>query len=65
MELSKYEKQGQLRNYHVEEKLKETGLKNVVWTPGENPEQERKKKTLGKTEEIQIKYNLTLMIIMH
>lgn len=55
---------GELRNYHVQERLKETGLRNVVWTPGENP-RTGKKKTLGKTEEIQIKYNLTLMIIMH
>lgn len=54
---------GQIRNCHVQEKLKETGLKNV-WTPGENL-RTGKKKTLGKTEEIQIKYNLTLMIIMH
>lgn len=56
---------GRLRNYHVQGKLKETGLRNVVWTPGENPRTGEKKKTLGKTEEIQIKYNLTLMIIMH
>lgn len=55
---------GQLRNYHVQEKLKETGPKNAVWTPERIPEQ-RGKRTLGKTEEIQIKYNLTLMIIVH
>lgn len=55
---------GQIRNCHVQEKFKETGLKNV-WTPGENLRTGEKKKTLGKTEEIQIKYNLTLMIIMH
>lgn len=34
---------GRLRNYHVQEKLKETGLKNV-WTPGENPRTGKKKK---------------------
>lgn len=48
----------------MQEKLKETGLKNVVWAPGENPRTEGEK-DIRETEESQIKYNLTLMIITH